>query len=80
LVLRITAPHYRLRKNPLLGLILGGAAVYRCDNYSLLKNSKFRRFWEGHEFHSCRKCRKISAGFSRWGDTPAEKTFFPQPL
>ena len=33
LTFRIRAPLYNLRKNSMLHLILGGAAVYRCDKW-----------------------------------------------
>ncbi len=41
------------------------------------KNSQRKRVWEGHEFHSCRKCRKIDRGFSRCGLLFPPSEFFP---
>ena len=42
----------------------------------LRKNSDSHRFGEGHEFHSCRKCRPFNGGFPPLGEfCPARKTF-----
>ena len=38
------------------------------DFQTLPKNSVSRRFWEGHEFHSCRNRRPINSGFQPLGE------------
>src|SRR5208282_1309504 len=42
----------------------------------LRKNSISCGFWEGHEFHLCRKFRNIKAASSRWGKLLTPEEFF----
>jgi len=42
----------------------------------LRKNSASRRFWEGHEFHSCRNCLEINSGFQPLGKAALEEHIF----
>ncbi len=55
------------------------AASSRWGN-AACENTPFRAgFWEGHEFHSCRKLRPLNSGFQPLGECCPAKKLFPQP-
>jgi len=45
----------------------------------LRKNSAIWQEWEGHEFHSCRKCRLINGALAPEDSSWGSKHTFPQP-
>ena len=48
---------------------VGCDQCYIRDSSRLRKNFGSRRFWEVHEFHSCRNCCEINSGFQPLGGT-----------
>jgi len=53
-------------------------SILRPRPLGLRKNSASCRFWEGHEFHSCRNGHEINSGFQPLRECCAGKTLFPQ--
>jgi len=53
-------------------------SILRPRPLGLRKNSASCRFWEGHEFHSCRNGHEINNGFQPLRECCAGKTLFPQ--
>ena len=45
--------------------------------HRLRKNARIAHNREGHEFHSCRKWRRINSGFQPLGDCQPTKRLFP---
>jgi hypothetical protein len=48
--------------------------------YRLLKKPFQARFWEGHDFQSCRKCQRSNAASGRWGSFWACEGVFQPPV
>ena len=60
------------------------AAVYRLGfvsehGFTDCGKTQFASFWEGHDFQSCRKARKINAALAAEVRSWVLKTLFPQP-